>query len=75
MSQDDFARIAWCHRNGKTYKPRRVTEPSEPTDAAIRMEEEFERRRGDALAFARRQARLKPYKLLAVKLQGGKVKP
>jgi hypothetical protein len=73
MDEASWNRAAYHRRKGKGYDfvP---AQPTEPTSAAARMEAEFERRRGDALALARRRARLKPYKLLAVQLAGGKVK-
>jgi hypothetical protein len=83
MSQDEFARIAWSHRNGKTYTPPRplaeTAETSsvlvEPSEAARRQEAEFELRRGEALKLSRRRRRLTPYKKFAVTLLGGELKP
>jgi hypothetical protein len=74
MDEASWNRAAYHRRKGKGYGVVPV-EPTEPTSAAARMEAEFERRRGEALKLSRRRARLKPYKLLAVKLQGGRVAP
>jgi hypothetical protein len=73
---DDSAwnRAAYHRRKGKGYDFVPASD-DEPSDAAKRMEAEFERRRGEALKLSRRRARLKPYKLLAVQLSGGKVAP
>jgi hypothetical protein len=75
MNHQDWNRAAYHRRKGKGYDVAPVEPSTEPTPAALRQEEEFERRRGEALALARRRARLKPYKLLAVKLKAGRVKP
>jgi hypothetical protein len=71
IDDSEHARMAYARRKQKQWHP--VDEPTEPTSAAQRQEAEFERRRGEALKRSRRQARLKPYKLLAVQLAGGKV--
>jgi hypothetical protein len=75
MDDKEWDRAAYARRKRKPLTLEPAGEPTEPTSAAARMEAEFERRRGEALKRSRRQARLKPYKLLAVQLSGGKVAP
>jgi hypothetical protein len=72
------ARAAWHRRKGKPYGPwPEPTETSdEPTTAAIRQKEEFEQRRGHALAVARRRSWLKRHKVFLLKaVHGVEVKP
>jgi hypothetical protein len=75
MDEASWNRAAYHRRKGKGYDfvP---AQPTEPTSAAARMEAEFERRRGDALALARRRARLKRHKIFLLKaVHGVEVKP
>ena len=72
------ARAAWHRRKGKPSGPwPEPTETSdEPTTAAIRQKEEFEQRRGHALAVARRRSWLKRHKVFLLKaVHGVEVKP
>jgi hypothetical protein len=75
IDDKDWDRAAYARRKRKPLTLEPADEPVEPSDAARRQEAEFERRRGEALKLSRRRSRLRPYKLLAIKLQGGKVAP
>jgi hypothetical protein len=76
IDDKDWDRAAYARRKRKPLTLEPAGEPTEPTSAAARMEAEFERRRGDALAVSRRQSRLKRHKVFLLKaVHGCEVKP
>lgn len=63
------------HRNDRAPLGPDPVLPTEMTAEGVAMEVELEHRRVTARKEALRKSRLKPYKLFAIRLKGGEVKP